>query len=78
MATLSKAKHGGEISVRLDPVRKKMQSRKVHPELIPPSKVGFEPWDYGLERIARKGLKRLSWEFDRIQPIAFSVCPRLA
>lgn len=40
---------------------------------IPPKGVGLEPVDFGLERIARKGLERLTWEFDRYKPFALSV-----
>lgn len=49
----------------LDAVRKWMQDRDIHPDLIPPSKAGFTPDDYGNERVARKGLERLTWELDR-------------
>ncbi len=59
--------------VPLARVRKLMQDRKVHPDLIPPPKVGFDPEDFGMERVARKGLERLKWEFDRYEPVAFSV-----
>lgn len=54
-------------------VRREMQAREVDPELIPPRHVGFEPRDFGLERVARKGLERLRWRADRYQPIAMSV-----
>ncbi|MCB1208531.1 MAG: PSD1 domain-containing protein [Verrucomicrobiales bacterium] len=40
---------------------------------IPPKAVGFEPDDYGMERVARKGLERLKWEMERYEPFAFSV-----
>ena len=39
----------------------------------PPKLVGFEPADYGNERVARKGLERLRWELERYEPFAFSV-----
>jgi len=42
-------------------------------EKLPPARVGLEPRDLGLERIARKGLERLRWEFDRYEPFALSV-----
>ncbi|MFO1066588.1 MAG: DUF1549 domain-containing protein, partial [Pirellulales bacterium] len=42
-------------------------------EDFPPKLVGFTPQQFGLERVARKGLERLEWELDRCQPIAFSV-----
>jgi hypothetical protein len=39
----------------------------------PPKLVGFEPQDFGNERVARKGLERLKWEMERYEPYAFSV-----
>lgn len=57
----------------LDEVRKEMQRRKVAPEQIPPRHVGFEPRDFGMERIARKGKERLKWRLDRYEPLALSV-----
>jgi mono/diheme cytochrome c family protein len=39
----------------------------------PPRHEFLSPADLGMERIARKGLERLRWEFDRYEPIAFSV-----
>ena len=59
--------------VTLDEVRKVMQQREVAPELIPHRHVGFEPQDYGMERVARKGQQRLQWQFDRYEPFALSV-----
>ena len=56
--------------------------RKVRNELIrkgipqnefPPQYVGFTPYQYGINRVAGKGLQRLSWEMDRYQPFAHSV-----
>ncbi|MBI5692383.1 MAG: PSD1 domain-containing protein [Verrucomicrobia bacterium] len=40
---------------------------------VPPRHAGFTTEDYGLERIARKGLERLRWELDRYEPIALAV-----
>ena len=54
-------------------VRAAMARRKISPELIPPKKSGFEPRDFGVERIARKELQRLNWRLDRYKPIALSV-----
>ncbi len=54
-------------------VRRLMAKRKVSPEFIPPRHVGFEPVDFGMERIARKGLERLKWRYDRYEPFALSV-----
>ncbi len=53
--------------------RSALQARGVPEAQIPPRHVGFGPEEYGRERVARKGLERLSWEFDRYQPVAFSV-----
>jgi hypothetical protein len=39
----------------------------------PPKLVGFTPEEFGNERVARKGLERLKWEFDRYEPVALSV-----
>jgi hypothetical protein len=39
----------------------------------PPKLIGFEPEDFGNERVARKGLERLKWEMERYEPFAFSV-----
>lgn len=40
---------------------------------FPPKFVGFTPEDYGNERVARKGLERLKWEFERYEPFALAV-----
>ena len=68
-----KSPAGGEEDTALGPVRKLMQQRKVHPDLIPPPNAGFSPADYGNERVARKGLERLKWEMERYEPFAFAV-----
>ena len=39
----------------------------------PPKLVAFTPEQFGLERVARKGLERLRWEFDRYKPFALAV-----
>ncbi len=39
----------------------------------PPRHEFLSPADLGMERIARKGLERLKWEFDRYEPYAHSV-----
>lgn len=39
----------------------------------PPKFYGFTVEDYGHDRVARKGLERLSWELDRYEPFALSV-----
>jgi mono/diheme cytochrome c family protein len=50
-----------------------MARQKVAEDQFPPKLYGFSPEDYGHERMARKGLERLKWEYDRYQPFAFSV-----
>ncbi len=42
-------------------------------EAYPPKQVGFTPQDYGNERVARKGLSRVSWELERYEPFALAV-----
>ncbi len=45
-----------------------------HPEdSFPPRFVGFTPEQFGMERVARKGLERLRWEMERYEPFALSV-----
>ncbi len=39
----------------------------------PPRHEFLPPADLGMERIARKGLERLKWEYDRFEPVAHSV-----
>jgi hypothetical protein len=39
----------------------------------PPRHEFLSPADLGMERIARKGLERLNWEYDRYEPVALSV-----
>ena len=40
---------------------------------FPPKLVGFTPEQFGMERVARKGLERLRWEVDRYEPYALAV-----
>jgi mono/diheme cytochrome c family protein len=40
---------------------------------LPPRWVGLEPRDLGMQRIANKGVERLTWELERYKPLAFSV-----
>ncbi len=42
---------------------------------FPPKLVGFTAEQFGMERVARKGLERLRWEFDRYEPYALAVYP---
>ena len=50
-----------------------LQKQGAPEDTYPPKLVGFEPQDFGNERVARKGLERLKWELDRYEPYAFSV-----
>ena len=59
--------------ITLDVIRSGLAARNTLPELIFPLKVGYEPDDFGRERIARKGIERIQWQLERYQPIAFSV-----
>ena len=47
--------------------------RGIAEDRLPPKHAGFSVQDFGLERIARKGLERLRWELDRYEPVALSV-----
>lgn len=40
---------------------------------VPPRYAGFTPQDYGMERVARKGLERLQWALERYEPFALGV-----
>ncbi|WP_206028467.1 PSD1 and planctomycete cytochrome C domain-containing protein [Thalassoroseus pseudoceratinae] len=53
--------------------RGEMRKLKLAEKDYPPKLVGFTPEQFGLERVARKGIQRLQWEFDRYQPFALSV-----
>lgn len=53
--------------------RSLMMKQGVPESEFPPKLVGFTPEQFGLERVARKGLERLRWELDRYQPYALSV-----
>ena len=47
--------------------------RGISEEKLPPARIGLDPRDLGMERIARKGLERLRWQLERYEPIALSV-----
>ncbi len=63
----------GRDITRFGRARSALMAQGIPEQEIPPRHIGFGPEEYGRERVARKGLERLSWEFDRYQPIAFSV-----
>ena len=50
-----------------------LRKKKVPEDEFPPKLVGLTPEQFGLERVARKGLERLQWELDRYEPVALSV-----
>jgi len=54
-------------------VRRRLAEQGVAESEFPPKLVGFTPEQFGLERVARKGLERLRWEFDRYEPYALAV-----
>jgi hypothetical protein len=56
-----------------DLARNSLQKQGVPEDQYPPKLVGFQPVDFGNERVARKGLERLKWEMERYEPYAFSV-----
>jgi hypothetical protein len=53
--------------------RDRVKSQRMSESDYPPKFVGFTPEQYGIERVARKGLERLQWELDRFEPVALSV-----
>jgi mono/diheme cytochrome c family protein len=53
--------------------RKSLLDAGVSEGEFPPKLVGFTPDQFGLERVARKGLERLRWELDRYEPYALAV-----
>ncbi len=56
-----------------DLARNSLQKQGLPEDQYPPKLVGFQPVDFGNERVARKGLERLKWEMERYEPYAFSV-----
>lgn len=60
-------------NISVSRIRRMMAEKKVDPAVIPPRHVGFEPQDFGLERVCRKGIERLEWQLTRYRPVAFSV-----
>ena len=53
--------------------RDSFRKKNVPEDEFPPNFVGFTPEQFGLDRVARKGLERLQWELDRYEPVALSV-----
>ena len=61
------------VGSKFNAVRSAMMKAGMPEDQFPPKAYGFSPEDYGNERVARKGLERLSWELDRYEPYALSV-----
>jgi hypothetical protein len=78
-AAVAQAKQGGGKNARkgfsdvFGAARQILTKQGVPEDQYPPKLVGFEPQDFGNERVARKGLERLKWEMERYEPYAFSV-----
>lgn len=53
--------------------RKILADQNVPESEYPPKLVGFTPEQFGMERVARKGLERLRWELERYEPFALAV-----
>ena len=62
-----------EFKDEFNTARNTLRNAGVPEEQYPPKLVGFSPEDYGNERVARKGLERLKWEFERYEPFALAV-----
>ncbi|MCF7788160.1 MAG: PSD1 and planctomycete cytochrome C domain-containing protein [Prosthecobacter sp.] len=73
IANGGKMKKGRSFTGVFETARSAIQKQKLPEDQYPPKLVGFEPEDYGNERVARKGLERLKWELERYEPFAFSV-----
>ncbi len=68
-----RGKQPGRVRTVFAAARNVLLRRGVPEDQVSPRHLGFTPQDFGLERIAAKGLERLAWEFDRYEPVAFSV-----
>lgn len=56
-----------------DAARRTLLQQGIPEDEIPPKGVGFTVEDFGNDRVATKGLQRLSWEEERYQPFALAV-----
>ncbi|WP_395752088.1 PSD1 and planctomycete cytochrome C domain-containing protein [Prosthecobacter sp.] len=73
IANGGKMKKGRSFTGVFETARAALQKQNLPEDQYPPKLVGFEPEDYGNERVARKGLERLKWELERYEPFTFSV-----
>ncbi len=53
--------------------RNDLTRQNIPEDEFPPKLFGFTPEQFGLERVARKGLERLRWELERYEPFALAV-----
>ena len=67
------ARKFGQYSDLFTTARNALTNARVPEADFPPKLVGFTPEQFGLERVARKGLERLRWELDRYEPYALAV-----
>ncbi len=58
---------------RFSSVRSLLLKEGVSEDQFPPKFAGFTPQDFGNERVARKGLERITWELERYEPYAHAV-----
>lgn len=70
---VSKMKAEGKGGGIFGAARNAMKKAGLSEDEYPPKLVGFTPQEFGMERVARKGMQRLSWEFDRYKPYALAV-----
>ncbi len=71
-AGVERARRRGFVSV-FGEARTALAKAGVPEDEFPPKLVGFTPEQFGMERVARKGLERLRWEADRYEPYALAV-----
>ncbi|MCA9132831.1 MAG: PSD1 domain-containing protein, partial [Planctomycetales bacterium] len=67
------AKSAGRNSDLFNAARSAMRKAGIAEDAYPPKLVGFTPEQFGRERVARKGLQRLRWEFERYEPYCLAV-----
>ncbi|TWU38392.1 PSD1 and planctomycete cytochrome C domain-containing protein [Novipirellula artificiosorum] len=72
-SAVQRARQNGTPGQVFNRARSMMSRSGASEESYPPVKVGFTPQQFGLERIARKGLQRLKWETERYKPFALAV-----
>jgi mono/diheme cytochrome c family protein len=67
-----KARHDDQMS-RYEAARRKLIRDGVAENRVPPRQAAFTPEDFGLERVARKGLEQLVWQLESYEPVALAV-----